>query len=200
VSRLSRQVTLCYKARKRRYRAVSRASNTVLLALVCAAAVGCGSSRTPSGNAPVLLHAGDLPGWRAVPDAPGIEELAPDLSGLHVTGSTDSPALVHAGDVVRATALVFVTDAEADEALARAKAAGYAPGLEKAFRGTIVGRTAGPRRIGYRLTVPRPAEPGRDTAELYVLRRGRTIALVEFVSAAGFDPALRSQILARISR
>jgi hypothetical protein len=200
VNRLSSQVTVCYKARKRWYRAVSRASNRLLLALVCAAAVGCGSSRAPAGYAPVLLRAGQLPSWRAVADAPGIAELAPDLSGLHVTGSADSPALVHAGDVVRATALVFANPADAAEALARAKASDFGRRLEQALRGNVEGRAAGRQRVGYRLAVPRPAEPGQDTVELYVLRRGGTLALVELVSAAGFEPRLRSRILEQVSR
>ena len=170
------------------------------LLLVAALAAGCGSAKVPSGNAPVLLHDGVLPGWRAVPDAPGIAALAPDLSGLRVTAHADSPALVRAGDAVRATALVFATVADAAEVLTRSRAPDFGPVLEKTFRGNIVGRTAGRQRIGYRLTVPRPAEPGRDTVELYVLRRGRTLALVEFVSAAGFDPVLRSRILEEVSR
>jgi hypothetical protein len=148
----------------------------------------------------VVLHAGELPGWRAVPDAPGIAELAPDLGGLALKGQADSPALAHGGDAVRASTFAFESDRDAGEALARAKAADYPPALEKAFRGNVVSRTAGPQRIGYRLTVPRPAEPGYDTVELYVIRRGRTFALVEFVSGAGFDPALRSRILADLNR
>jgi hypothetical protein len=173
------------------------AGRPVLLLVVAALAAGCGSARVPSGSAPILLHAGDLPGWRAVPDAPGIGELAPDLSGLHVTGWADSPALIHGGDAVRATTFAFESDREAAEALARAKAVDYAPALEMAFRGDVVDRTAGPQRVGYRLTVPRPAEPGDDTVELYASRRGRTLALVEFVSAAGFDPKVRAEVLSR---
>jgi len=147
-----------------------------------------------------VLHAADLPGWRVVQDAPGIGELAPGLSGLHVTGRAYSSALARAGDAVRATAIVFETVTEAAEALARAKAADFADGLEKAFRGDVVGRSAGPQRVAYRLTVPRTAVPGRDTVELYMLRRGRTLALVEFVSAAGVDQALRSRVISDISR
>ncbi len=204
MKRQARQVTQCYKALTCLVLDVFGLSNTVLLAsiaLLSGVTVGCGSGAVTSGNAPVLLRAGDVPpGWHSVPDAPGIADLAPDLSGLTVTGRADSPALARAGDAVRATALVFVTAADAAEALGRAKAPGYAPALEKAFRGTIEDRVAGPQRVGYRLTVPRPAEPGRDTVELYVLRRSRALALVEFVSAAGFDPALRSRILEKVSR
>jgi hypothetical protein len=179
---------------------VKQATHTVLLALVALAVAGCGSAQKPFGTAPVLLRSGDLPGWRAVPDPPGIGALAPDLSGLTVTGRADSPALVHAGDAVRATTLVFATPADAAEALARSIGPGYAPALEAALRGNVEARSAGPHRIGYRLSVPRPAEPGHDTVELYVVRRGRTLALVEFVSGTGFDPALRGRILAQVSR
>jgi hypothetical protein len=188
------QVTQCYKVEKRWIRAALRASSTLLLALVVA---GCGSAGMSRGTAPMFLHARDLPEWKAVADAPGIAELAPRLDGLTVTGQADSPALVRGGDAVRASTFAFECDRDAREALARAKAADYAPALEKAFRGNVVGRTAGPRRVGYRLTVPRPAEPGDDTVELYVIRRGRAVALVEFVSAGGFDPKVRAEILSR---
>src|SRR5439155_22330544 len=120
------QATDRYKARRRPFLGVSGLSNSLLLGtigLVCAVAVGCGSGSVPAGSAPVLLHADDLPGWRAMEDAPGIADLAPDLSGLTVTGRADSPALVRAGDAVRATAVVFETVADAAEALERAKAA-----------------------------------------------------------------------------
>jgi hypothetical protein len=164
------------------------------------ALAACGSAKAPSGDAPALLHAGDLPGWRAVDDTPGIAGLGPSLSGLRLTARVDSPALVRSGDAVRAAAFAFGTDADAAEALTRARGDDYARDLEKAFHTKIEARTSGPQRVGFRLVVPRPAEAGTDTVELYVLRRGRTVALVELVSARGFDPALRSAVLGRVSR
>ena len=102
--------------------------------------VSCGSAKAPSGNAPVLLHAGDLPGWSAVDDTPGIAGLGPSVSGLRLTARVGSPALVRSGDAVRAAGFAFRTDADAAEALARARGDDYARDLEKAFRTTIEAR------------------------------------------------------------
>ena len=129
------------------------------------------------------------PGWKAVRAEPGIAELAPELSGLTVTGRVEAPALVHAGDAVRVTALLFATPADAARALARAKEPAYRPFLEHELGGAVVGRGPG---TGYRLHVTRAAEPGCDTVELYLVRGGRVLALVELLSADGFDKAARA--------
>ncbi len=166
-------------------------------------AAGCGSAPPP----PVvhgdvqLLRDGDVPGWKAVRAEPGLVELAPGLSGLTVTGRVEAPALVHAGDAARVTALVFATPADAARALARAKEPGYRPFLEHELGGAVVGRGPG---TSYRLHVTRAAEPGYDTVELYLVRRGRSVALVELLSAEGFDRADRDRLLglvgSRLSR
>ena len=41
---------------------------------------------------------------------------------------------------------------------------------------------------GVRLVVARPAEPGTDTVEVYLVRRGRTLTVAELVSDRGFPP------------
>jgi hypothetical protein len=156
-------------------------------------ALGCGSAKSPAlGAGPQLLRDGDLTGWKAVRAEPGIAELAPELSGLTVTGRVEAPALVYAGDAVRVTALVFATPADAARALARAKEPAYRPFLEHEFGGAVVGR--GPR-AGYLLHVTRAAEPGYDTVELYFVHGGRALALVELLSADGFDRATRDRVL-----
>jgi hypothetical protein len=144
---------------------------------------------------PVLLRAGDLPGWQAVRADPGIGELAPDLSGLEVTGRVEAPALANAGDAARVTALVFATLADGARALARAREPRYVAFLEHAFGGAVVARGPG---VGYRLHVTRGSEPGSDTAELFVLRRGRALGLVELVSATGFPVAARDRVLSLV--
>jgi hypothetical protein len=171
-----------------------------LLVAVATLAAGCGSGPQLAARAPGPLHAADLPGWHETPDAPGIGELAPDLSGLDVVRRADSPALVRRGDAVRSSLIELATPADAAAALARARAPDQAALLERAFRGDVRRRTAGAGWVGYRLTVPRPAEPGTDTAELYYLRRGQAFVLVELVSGAGFPERLRDRILALVSR
>ena len=156
-------------------------------------ALGCGSAKSPALSAgPQLLRDGDLTGWKAVRAEPGIAELAPELSGLTVTGRVEPPALVHAGDAVRVTGLVFATPAGAARALARAKEPAYRPFLEHELGGAVVGRGPG---TGYRLHVTRAAEPGYDTVELYFVRGGPVLALVELLSADGFDRATRDRVL-----
>jgi hypothetical protein len=157
------------------------------------AALGCGSAQPPAlrGGAQ-LLRSGDLPGWKVVRAEPGLGELAPGLSGLTVIGRVEAPALVRAGDAARVTALVFSTPAGAARALARAKELGYRPFLEQELGGAVVGRGRG---TGYRLRVTREAEPGYDTVELYLVRRGRVLALVELLSAEGFDRVGRVRLL-----
>ncbi len=141
-----------------------------------------------------MLRAGDLPGWKAVRATPGIGELAPGLSGLTVTGEVDAPTLVHAGDAVRATALLFETSADAAEALRRAAAPPYVAFLRYAFRTEPHPVPEG----GYRLDVPRQSDAGNDMVELYVLRRGRAVALVELISGPGFDRPTRNRLLALV--
>jgi hypothetical protein len=197
------QVTQCYKPERARGSRRFFASDTVLLALrvalvvvLVATATGCGTAQAPVvRNGGVLLRGGDLAGWKAEQVEPGIAELAPELSGLSGTGRVEAPVLAHAGDAARATALVFATPADAARALARAKEPGYVAFLEHAFGGAVVARGPG---VGYRLHVTRGSEPGSDTAELYVLQRGRAVALVELVSGAGFAPGTRNRLLALV--
>ena len=156
-------------------------------------ALGCGSAKSPAlRGGPQLLRDGDLTGWKAVRAEPGLAELAPELSGLTVTGHVEAPALVHAGDAARVTALVFATPADAASALARGQEPAYRPFIEHELGGAVVGR--GPD-TGYRLHVTRAAEPGYDTVELYFFRGGRALALVELLSADGFDKAARDRVL-----
>lgn len=172
-----------------------------LLLAVAALAAGCGSSRPPALRGAQLLRDGDLAGWKVVRTEPGIGELAPQLSGLKVTGRVEAPVLAHVGDAARVTALVFATPADAARALARAREPRYVTFLEHAFGGAVVARGPG---VGYRLHVTRGSEPGSDTAELFVLRRGRALGLVELVSATGFPVATRDRVLglvrSRLSR
>ncbi len=163
-----------------------------LAVLVAALAVGCGAAGPPVIGGAGLLRAGDLPGWKAVPAEPGVGGLAPELGGLRVEGRVEAPALVRAGDAARATMLVFRTEADAAAALARAGERRYRASLEHAFGGAVVGRGPG---AGYRLHVTRGSEPGSDTAELYVVRGGRALAVVELVSSRGFPPAMRARVL-----
>ena len=164
---------------------------TVLLALACAGLAGCGSKELAQGGEPSPLSSVDLPGWRAVADPPGIAGLAPDLSGLHATGHVDA-ALVRNGDAIRATSITFSTGADARRALERVDAGTFIALLFEKLHGHIE-RIESPR--GYRVTVTRPAEPGQDTVELFALRRGRALVLVELLSAHAFQPALRDKVL-----
>jgi hypothetical protein len=187
------QVTQCYKPGNRTGSRDFGLRNIVLLVLgVALAGSGCGSAQPPAVRGALLLRAGDLPGWEAVRAEPGLGELAPELSGLTVIGRVESPALVHHGDAVRVTALVFATAADATRALARGRAPEYQPFLEHEFGGAAVGRGPG---TGYRLHVTRGAEPGFDTVELYLVRGRRSLALVELLSGEGFERADRDRLL-----
>ncbi len=166
------------------------------LAALCLVATACGSSAVPSRHGSRVV---DLPGWRPVADEPGIGELAPDLSGLDVVRRTDSPALVRNGDAIRATTFTFASTADAVAVVSRAKSSPFLADLDRELHGRVDAMAAG-RAVGYRIAVSRPAEPGRDTIELYLLRRGRTVVLVELVSAAGFGLPLRDEILAAVRR
>jgi hypothetical protein len=157
------------------------------------ALAACGGQAT-STSAPEVLRSGDLSGWKAVRVAPGIGGLAPDLSGLAVTARADAPTLVHAGDAVRATTLVFGAPADAAEALDRAGRASYVAFLRHVFRTEPV-PAAG---RGYRMQAPRQAEAGSDMVELYLLRSGRTLAVVELVSGPGFAARVRERLLALV--
>ena len=169
------------------------------LAAVALLATACGvaqppATATPAGQA--LLREGDLQGWKAVPAEPGVGELVPELSGLRATGRIEAPALVHAGDAARVTTIVFATSADAGRALARGREDGYRAFLEHAFGGAVVGRGPG---VGYRLHVTRSSEPGSDTAELYLVHRGRYLAIVELLSANGFPAKTWNRVLALVS-
>lgn len=194
------QVTDCYKHPanpvSKPWLRRPRLRNSLLLGLGLAlafAATGCGSAQPPVVHGVAqLLRDGDLPGWKAVRAEPGLGELAPELSGLEVMDRVEAPALVRAGDAVRATALVFATPADAARALGRGREPGYRPFVELEFGGAVVGQGPG---TGYRLRVTRSAEPGSDTVELYLVRGGRALALVELLSADGFDKADRGRVL-----
>jgi hypothetical protein len=138
-----------------------------------------------------------MPGWRAVDDAPGISQLAPDLSGLPVMRRSDTDALVKGGDAIRTTTFAFATAKNASEALKRGAGDDYQGQLERAFRGETVAHGPG---VALKLRVPQPSGSGSDVAEIYLLARGRRLILVELVSARGFDPALRDRVLRLISR
>jgi hypothetical protein len=172
-----------------------RQVQAIVVAVLAAASAGCGGSS--NGGQAQTPRPVSLPGWRAVDDAPGISQLAPSLSGLHVTSQTDSPALVKGGDAIRATSFVFAAPEEAAEAQKRGAGDDYQRALEEAFRGNTVGRGPG---VGVRMRVPRPTGEGADTVEVYLLRRGRVLTVVELESGAGFDPAVRKKALGLFSR
>jgi hypothetical protein len=167
----------------------------LVVAVLVAASAGCGGSS--NGGEAQTPRPVSLPGWRAVDDAPGISQLAPNLSGLHIASHTDSPALVRDGDAIRATSFVFVAPEDAAEAQKRGAGDDYERALEEAFRGNAVGHGPG---VGVRLTVPRPTGEGADTVEIYLLRRGRMLTVVELESGAGFDPTVRKKALGLFSR
>lgn len=170
-----------------------RCRQVLVLACAALALAGCGSG----GAAPTETQAVALAGWRAVDDAPGISQLAPDLGGLHVLARTDRRALVRKGDAIRSSTFTFATAKEAAAAQKRGAGDDYQSQLERAFRGDTVGRGPG---VGVRLRVPRPTGSGSDTVEVYLLVDGRRLVLVELVSQRGFDPALRDRVLRRFSR
>lgn len=163
----------------------------IVLAVLVVLAAGCASEAARPQT--IDVH---LAGWRSAGDAPGISQLAPDLSGLDVTGSRDARALVRNGDAIRASRFTFRSGKQAAEAKRRTAGDDYASAMEHAFRGNASVET-GP---GLRLTVPRPTGKGLDTVELYALARGRTVTLIELESAHGFDPKLRARVLRLFSR
>jgi hypothetical protein len=156
----------------------------------------CGTA-TQKPTTAALVRPGDLTGWAAVDDPPGISQLAPDLSGLAVTGRADTKALVKGGDAIRTSTLTFATAKDAAEARRRGAGDDYQRQLERAFRGETVGHGPG---VGLRLKVPRATGAGSDVAEIHLLTGGRRLTVVELVSARGFDPALRSRVLGLLSR
>lgn len=172
-------------------------TQTLVVAVLVTASAGCGGSSNGGQAQAQTPRPVSLPGWRAVDDAPGVSQLAPNLSGLHVTSQTDSPALVKDGDAIRATSFVFVAPEDAAEAQKRGAGDDYQRALEEAFRGNTVGRGPG---VGVRLKVPRPTGEGADTVEVYLLRRGRVLTVVELESGAGFDPTVRKKALGLFSR
>ena len=173
-------------------RAVRTAVTGLSLSLLVTA---CGTA-TERG-ATTVGPADALPGWTSVDDPPGISQLAPDLSGLPVTGRADTKALVRHGDAIRSTTFAFATARDAAEAQKRGAGNDYQGQLERAFRGETVGRGPG---VGLRLKVPRATGTGSDVAEIYLLAAGRRLTVVELVSARCFDPGLRSRVLRLLSR
>ena len=167
--------------------ALRKAVPGLSLALLCAA---CGSTA-----APTTTTTAELAGWMSQADAPGISQLAPDLSGLDVTATADHRALVRNGDAIRSTTLTFATEKDAREAQKRGAGDDYAGALADAFRADAARKDG-----GVRLVVARPAEQGSDTVEIYLVRRGRTLTVAELVSEHGFPPALREHALAAVSR
>jgi len=169
----------------------------VLLALVVASAAlggaGCGGGTPPS--QPVALVR--LPGWHTVDDPPGISQLAPDLGGLRVDTETGWKALVKGGDAIRTATFTFATANEAADAQKRGAGDDYQAELERAFHGHTVGHGPG---VGLRLRVPRPTGTGSDAVEVHLVVRGRTLTIVELVSADGFAPGLRSRIMQQLRR
>jgi len=164
--------------------------------LVSAAALvvaGCGGGMPPARSVPLA----QLPGWHAVDDPPGISQLAPDLGGLRLDAETGWKALVENGDAIRSATFTFATAKEAAAARKRAAGDDYQARLERAFPGATVGHGPG---TGLRLRVPRPTGSGSDTVEVYLRARGRTLTIVELLSARGFEPGLRNRILQQISR
>jgi len=132
-----------------------------------------------------------------VDDAPGVSQLAPDLSGLRVVARADARALAKNGDAIRASSFTFATARDAAEAQKRGAGDDYRGMLERSFHGDTVGRGPG---VGLRLNVPRPTGAGADTVEVYLLASGRTLTVAELVSAHGFAPAVRSRVLRLLSR
>lgn len=187
-------------------------------AALALAASGCGGGGRPggSGAAPARLDPGDQararsavarlsdlpPGWRARGPAVSVTWLGPSLSGLTVRGQAESFALVRKGDLVRSSATVLGTADDAAEALERARTAEFPRVLGGRFGSEdAAGLPLGglEEAVGYRVRAPRPAEPGEDTAEVVVIRRGRALAIVELVSRAGFDVRTRDRLLGRIA-
>ena len=164
----------------------------VILVVVSVACGGEGAIATETTGPSVALT-----GWAAVDDAPGISQLAPDLGGLRLVERVDHEALVRKGDAIRSSTFTFATRDDAAEARKRAAGDDYQRDLERAFRGDTVGHGPG---VALRLRIPRPTGSGSDTVEVYLLARGARMTVVELLSAAGFDPALRERILRRLSR
>ena len=168
----------------------------LLVSIGALASVGCGGQSSAAVTTTVLPVSA-FPGWRAVDDAPGISQLAPDPGGLHVVARVDHGALVRNGDAIRSVTFVFAGPTEAAEARKRGAGDDYQRELEHAFRGDTVGHESG---VGLKLRVPRPTGSGSETVEIHLLARGRRLTLVELVSARGFDPALRDRVLGWLSR
>jgi hypothetical protein len=159
------------------------------LSLLCAA---CGAAESS-----ITTTRLQLPGWKSVPDAPGVSELVPELAGLRVVSRTDRQALTREGKVVRSATFTFATAKDAAEAQKRGAGDDYQGQLERAFPGETVGRGPG---VGVRLRVPRATGTGSDLAEIYLLTSGRRLTVAELVSARGFGPALRRRVLRLLSR
>lgn len=184
------QVTDCYKVENSGIARALRACNRVLLGLVVVVLAGCGSSSTP-----VRTTGVELEGWRSQPDEPGIAQLAPDLGGLDVASTVARPALVRNGDAIRSLTFTFGDEQDAREALKRGAGDDYESDLEVTFRADATRKEG-----GIRLVVARPAEAGTDTVEIYLVRRGRSVSIVELLSNNGFPPELLRRAIAAVSR
>jgi hypothetical protein len=170
-------------------RVVRTAVTGLSLSLLCAA---CGTAQLRTATTEVAF-----PGWRPTPDPPGISQLAPDLSGLDVVSRSDLRALARNGDAIRASTFTFANANQAAEAQKRGAGDDYQGDIERALRGDTVARGPG---VGLHLRVPRPTGSGSDSVEVYLLARGRRLTVVELLSARGFAPSLRDQVLRRLSR
>src|SRR6185312_15448582 len=106
--------------RRRAGRAVSgRAARTAVTGLSLSLLLTACGTATQKPTTAALVRPGDLTGWAAVDDPPGISQLAPDLSGLAVIGRADTKALVKGGDAIRTSTLTFATAKDAAEARRR---------------------------------------------------------------------------------
>lgn len=171
------------------------------------AAAGCGGSSSQGGTLAqpdpddqararhVVTRLSDLPsGWRVQAAGGSVLSLGPSLARLTIRGEADSAALTRSGAVVRSSAAILGSPGDAAEAFRRAAARSFV-GFLGAKRVTALRY---PGAVARRMKVPRPAEPGSDTVELFVLRRGQALAVVEFVSADGFDARTRDRVLSRV--
>ena len=138
-----------------------------------------------------------LAGWTSTADAPGIAQLAPELSGLDVDGDdrSSSPRPQR-----RCDSRDHLSRSPPRKTRARRRSAGPATTTPERWRTRSAPTRSRQDGGGTGSSSPRPAEPGSDTVEIYLVRRGRRLTVVELVSDRGFPPALREQALAAVSR
>ncbi len=181
-------------------------------------AAGCepGTASSCTGVAPTARHSAqdealanvavlrltDLgAGWQPIRPEQPATALRPDLGDLVETASVDSAVFVRGGLVVRTTTTLFATAADAAVALDRARAQRYGQCLEgwTAADGVTMDDEDG--AVIVRLLVPRASAEGNDYLSVEVLRRGRTVIVVQVVH--GERPVgdllrrLRTRLLAR---